>query len=260
MAKKAKTVSATPKVGAVWSLAQIDAAIASIAKRGVALRVDSHKCLVAVIDHYIAHGDFTRLPKLLIAIKTSLGGSIAQSAAEWVQRYVTSLGWSEDAAKDQKKAAKDHAKPELDCLGFFHIPKVEKKIKENVQRTIEDAKGRKVVVTVESAREIPYYELERDVPIKPIDLIASLQAVLKRAQKAHQQMHDKDYEGPKHLMNDAQFEVLQKMEETIESLKVSKRKSEAAKKASADAAPKIGDAPKVTDEEGAAPNLVGENN
>lgn len=229
MAKSAK--KSTVKAGEVWSLAKIDATIASITKKGHALRTECHQCLVAVIDHYIANGDFTRLPKLLQAIKTSLGGSVSQSAAEWVMRYVTSLSWSEDAKKEQAKLPADK-----NMLGFFHIPKVEKKIKENVERKIKDAKGDTVKIVVPSAREIPFYELERNVEIRPFDLIASLQAVLKRAQKAVEQNHDKSYEGPKHLINDEQFELLKAMEENIENLKASKK----AKAARAAAAKKAG--------------------
>lgn len=202
----------------VWSLAQIDAAIASIAKRGSVLREDSHKCLVAIIDHYIDNGDFTRLPKFLIAVKSSLGGSVSQSAAEWVMRYVSSITWSEEAKKEQAKGPADK-----NMLGFMHVPKVEKKIKENIERKIKDAKGDTIKVVVPSARDIPFYELERNVEIRPFDLIASLQAVLKRAEKAVNQLHDKSYDGPKHLITDEQYNKLKEMEELIETLKPSNK-------------------------------------
>lgn len=230
MAKASKTASVNrPNV---WSLAQIDAAIASISKRGAALREDSHKCLVAIIDHYIANGDYTRLPKFLIAVRGSLGGSIAQSAAEWVQRYVTTLAYSEEAKKEQAKGPADK-----NMLGFVHVPKLEKKIKEDVERTIKDDKGRTVVVKVASAREIPFYELERHVEIRPFDLIATLQGILKRAEKAVQQNHDKEYEGPKHVITDEQFAKLKEMEELIESLKPS-AKAKAKRTANANASKK----------------------
>jgi hypothetical protein len=216
MASKVKANTVALK-NSIWSLADIDKAIASISKRGQALKDYAHETLVHTIDHYIANGDYTRLPKLLIAVKTSIGGSQAQAMAEWVQRYVSSLSYSEDAKKEQAKGPADK-----NMLGFVHMPKVEKKVAENVTRIEGTGKTARTVVYA-SAREIPFYDLERNVEIKPFDLLAALDGVIKRAHKALEQMHDKEYEGPKHVINDDQVALLDAMKEQIEKAKAARK-------------------------------------
>lgn len=230
MASKVKANTVALK-NSIWSLGEIDKAIANIQKRGTALKDYAHETLVHTIDHYIANGDFTRLPKLLIAVKTSIGGSQAQAMAEWVQRYVSSLSYSEDAKKEQAKGPADK-----NMLGFVHMPKVEKKVAENVTRIEGTGKSARTVVYA-SAREIPFYELERNVEIKPFDLLAALDGVVKRAHKALEQMKSKDYDGPKHLISDEQVELLDKMKEQIEKAKAAKkaqRQTSAPKKSDVD--------------------------
>lgn len=197
----------------VWSLAQIDRAIASIAKRGTALRNDSHECLVQIIEHYIAHGDYTRLPNLIVAVKSSLGGSISQSIYTWVDKYVTGLKFDEDMVKVHRDAHKaDNSKPDL--MGFVSVPKVPKTIRENVQRE-EDVGGKKKMVTYASAREIAFFSLERNVPQRPFNLIESLQQILKRAQTALEKNTDPDYEGPKNLVDQAMIDDLERFEKRL---------------------------------------------
>lgn len=201
----------------VWTLAQIDKAIASIAKRGSALRNDSHECLVQIIEHYIAHGDFTRLPNLIVAVKSSLGSSISQSIYTWVDKYVTGLKFDEDMVKVHKDAHKaDSSKPDL--MGFVSVPKVPKTIRENVEREAEVG-GKKKMIVYASAREIPFFELERQAPQKPFDLIAAFHTLLKRAEKALENNNDPDYEGEKNAVNEDMVADLKRTAKRLEQEK-----------------------------------------
>lgn len=209
MASKVETLK-----NSVWTLAQIDKAIASIAKRGTALRNDSHECLVQIIEHYIAHGDFTRLPNLIVAVKSSLGSSISQSIYTWVDKYVTGLKFDEDMVKVHKDAHKaDSSKPDL--MGFVSIPKVPKTIRENVEIT-EKVNGKDKKVVYASAREVPFFSLERQAPQKPFDLIASFKTLLKRAEAALENNNDPEFEGEKNMVDADMVADLQRTAKRLE--------------------------------------------
>lgn len=198
----------------IWTLAQIDKSIASIAKRGKQLRNDAHETLVQIIEHYIAHGDYTRLPALIGAVKGSLGGSISQSIYTWVDQYVTGLKFDENAMKMHKEAHKaDPSKPDL--LGFVSLPKVDKSIKENVEVT-EKVNGKDKKVIYDSAREIPFFTLERNVAQKPFNLLEAFNALLKRAEKALETNNDPDFTGERNAVNQEMVDYLETAKKTLE--------------------------------------------
>lgn len=181
MAKSATKANVAPTAGKkVMSLAQIDAAIERIVKKGQELRDDAHACLVGIIDHYIDNGDYTRLPKLMDATNNYIGNSIAQAMAQWVNDNVTSLRW-----EDRK---------------FVHIPKTEKAIKDIV---IKDDDGK--VVFEGNARDYPFYKYEIKRDVKPFDFAAAFAALIRRAEAAYEKNLKEDAHN---LVNHAQIEVL----------------------------------------------------
>lgn len=145
------------------TLKQIDASIKSIAKRGKALRDDSHKTLVGIIDHYIEHGDKTRLKVLVDTIKSALGGSLAQAANQWVSNYVPSLKWN-DTDKD-----------------FEHLKNVKKEVLDVEYRSTDGS-----FTFSGNARGLPFFKLERPVNVAPFDLKARVLMLIKQAENTRE--------------------------------------------------------------------------
>ena len=148
------------------NLKQIDALIVSIAKRGKTLRVDAHKALVAIIDHYIDCGDFSRLEKLQVTVDKTFGRSSLKALNQWVQDYVTSLRWDNDENK------------------FVHVPKIVKAIRDidlkaNEKKDLPAFKG--------SARDWSFFNCEVKQDAKPFVLADSFKTLLTRAEKAYEE-------------------------------------------------------------------------
>lgn len=149
------------------NLKQIDASIASIAKRGKGLRIDAHKTLVAIIDHYIGvgNGDHTRLPKLQEVVDKTFGRSALKALNQWVQDYVTSLKWDKEENK------------------FVHIKGTKRtirdiEIKANEKKGLPAFKG--------NARDWSFFNCEVKTPPAPFVLADSFKTLLVRAEKAYE--------------------------------------------------------------------------
>lgn len=185
-------------------LKSIDAMISSIAKRGKILRNDAHECLVAICEHHKEHGDYTRLPRLLDAVKTSLGSSLSAAMIDWVHRFYTGLKFDKDNGKSE--------------MGFFvNVPKVKKEIidikaEDKVRFKSSDADA----FYVGNAAGFPFYELEREVAQKPFELKAAILAVIRRAETAY----EKNVKDHAHNdVNPAQIDVLKNLVKNLDEIK-----------------------------------------
>lgn len=216
MAKSATNAKVNTSGKTVMSLAQIDAAIERIVKKGQELRDDAHACLVGIIDHYIDNGDYTRLPKLMEATNNYIGNSIAQAMAQWVNDNVSSLRW-----EDRK---------------FVHIPKTEKLIKD-IKITDDDGK----VVFEGNARDWPFYKYEIKRDVKPFDFASAFAALIRRAEAAYEKNLQ---DGATNLVNHAQIEVLKSI--NLDSFKALKDEDLPKAPAANDDGAPAAEAPKVT--------------
>lgn len=70
---------------------QIDAGIRSFGKAGNKLLQTAHELCVAVVKHYIDHGDHTKFGAFIAAVNSSMGKGRVASFVEYVERYVPSL-------------------------------------------------------------------------------------------------------------------------------------------------------------------------
>jgi len=169
------------------NLKQIDLAIASIAKRGKTLRLDSHKVLVAIIDHYIEHGDYTRLSNLQTVVDKTFGRSCLIALNQWVQDFVTSLQWDNESA------------------AFIHVKGMDKAIRDvkilaNEKKDIPAFEG--------NARDYPFFNCEKKSDPKPFVLADSFATLLKRAESEYEKSIK---EGSTNLKLKAQIEVLKSL-------------------------------------------------
>ena len=185
-------------------LKSIDAMISSIAKRGKILRNDAHECLVAICEHHKEHGDYTRLPRLLDAVKTSLGSSLSAAMIDWVHRFYTGLKFDKDNGKSE--------------MGFFvNVPKVKKEIINiTAEMKVRFKSSDTEAYYVGNAAEFPFYELEREVAQKPFDLKAAIIQLVKRAETALEK-NVKDH--AENLVNAAQVEVLKNLAKNFDDIK-----------------------------------------
>jgi hypothetical protein len=186
-------------------LAVIDGKIASIKTRGVQLRKDAHECLVLIIDHYIAHGDFTRLMDnggndLITAIKSSLGNSIAQAAVQWVHEFVPSLKWNDTLRKFEN--VKGVTKEIIDVENYV--------LKSNGG---PDGVDRKFTG---NARDLPFFELERQTKVAPFDFMKSLQQFIARAERERDAALKANQPVP---VNRAQLDALKGLADNIKNYK-----------------------------------------
>jgi hypothetical protein len=173
---------------------ELNAAISSIARRGKALRNDSHKTLVDVCDHYIEHGDYTLFPKLFDAVKNSLGSSLSAAMIQWVKVSVPSLRWDDETksfiTNDNDKARR-----------FAELKDVPTKSKTKFTG---------------EPKNLPFFELEREVKQEPFDLSAAILTLVKRAESAYEKNVK---EGQHNIVNAAQVAVLKAMAETIKDVR-----------------------------------------
>lgn len=190
----------------------IDAMIKSIASRGVTIRTDSHECLVATLEHFEEHGDYTRLPRLIKVVENALGSSISAAMIDYVDRFYDGLKF------DKKTAANPNGKG-IEDNGFFVALKDVKKgfVEITAEMKIPFKSGKKDKVTtffIGSAKNFPFYELERPATqAPPFDLTDAIKAILERAKKAY----DKNLkEHAHHHVNSAQIEQLEKFITVIE--------------------------------------------
>lgn len=181
MAKAAKNAS-TPS-----ALEIIDRNITAITKKGKALRLECHQTLVLIIDHYIEHGDFTRLPRLEKAIAGALGSSISAAMNTWVARFVPSLKWNDD--KKEFENVKGVKKEVLS------VPE-DKPIK-MLSTTGPDDKPQ---MFFGDARKLPFFELERPVRQTPFDFDKALIQLIKRAEQRAEKPQDGDNVSKDHIL------------------------------------------------------------
>lgn len=185
-------------------LKSIDTMISSIAKRGKVLREDCHTCLVAVLEHHMEHGDYTRLPMLLDAVRTSLGSSLSAAMIDWTTRFYTGLAY--DDKNGEKKMAY-----------FVHIPKVDKLIRDITAEEKIHIKGApENQIFVGNARDLPFYSLEREVEQKPFDLAKAIEQLLKRAKAAQEANITKHAHNN---VNAGQIKVLENLAKNIVDVK-----------------------------------------
>jgi hypothetical protein len=181
------------------TLKEIQKSIDGITSRGKKLRFDCHTTLVDVIDHYIEHGDTSLIPKLLDAVKNSLGSSLSAAMIDWTAKFVSSLNWD-----NEKKA-------------FAHVPKVEKKIAEiTAEMKVKFKSSDQEAFFVGNARDFPFYELEREAKQEPFDLQKAILQLVKRAETALEH-NIKDHAHNK--INSAQVDILKTMAKNIVEVK-----------------------------------------
>lgn len=179
-------------------LKTIDNMIASITKRGKALRNDCHSCLVAILEHHIEHGDYTRLPKLLEAVKGSLGSSLSAAMIDWTARFYTGLAF------DQEDKEFKHVK------GKGEIRDVTAEDRVRIKGADENQ------YFIGNARDLPFYELEREVKQQPFDLTAAIVQLVKRAEAALEANVTKHAHNH---VNRSQVEVLKNLAKNIGEVK-----------------------------------------
>lgn len=185
-------------------LKTIDAMILSISKRGKILRNDGHECLVAICEHHKEHGDYTRLPKLLDAVKNSLGSSLSAAMIDWVERFYTGLKFDRDNGKSE--------------MGFFvNVPKVKKEfVNITAEMKVKFKSSDTEAFYVGSAEGFPFYELEREVPQKPFDLKAAIVQLIRRAETA---IEKNVTDHAENKVNHAQVEVLKGLVKNLDEIK-----------------------------------------
>lgn len=177
-------------------LKSIDAMISSIAKRGKALRTDCHLCVVAVLEHHAEHGDYTRLPLLLAAVKDSLGSSLSAAMIDWVARFYNGLAFDKETGK------------------FVHVPKTKGIIRDITADDKLKLKSSKDENTyfIGNARDFPFYELERIAKQEPFDLQKAILVLVKRAKSAYE-ANIKDHAH--NAVNAGQIKVLENIAKNI---------------------------------------------
>lgn len=146
-------------------LAQIDAGIKNLRKSGAKLRVTAHALLLQVLDHYAAHGDYTRLITLSEAVAEVFSTSIRKAMNEWIAQSVPSLEWDKDlSAFSHKKGASD------------------RKIVEKVVFKSRDGKN----AFEGNPRDFPFFQLEVITNPAPFDFDKAFIMLIKRAETAYE--------------------------------------------------------------------------
>lgn len=180
-------------------LKSIDSMIESIRTRGSVLRNDSHECLIAVLEHHMEHGDYSRLPKLIEAVKDSLGSSLSAAMITYAVKFYDGL--IHDPENKSKKAKKEN--------GYWVHVKVGGTIRDVKAEDKVQLKGKdKGVFFVGPARSLPYFQMEREVPQRAFDITDAFEKLIDRAKRALAANEDKD--APAHnLVNEKQIEALE---------------------------------------------------
>lgn len=153
------------------ALEVIDSRIKAIETKGKALRNDCHNTLVMVIDHYIAHGDMTRLAPLTAAVRNALGNSMSAAMNLWVARFVPSLVWDKDDGAFKHDKSKEKT--------VLSVPE-DKPI---LSKTAKGPDG-KPARLFGDARQIVFWELQPETKQDPFDFGKTLHDLLFRAKKA----------------------------------------------------------------------------
>lgn len=178
-------------------LALIDANIASIVKRGSALRKDCQTTLVLIVDHTISTGDYTRLPKLADAVKGALGGSMSAALIQWVETYTTFLRFDKEASTGGKVAFKLLKGVEKKVI------KLEKAVTSRTLTSATDTSKKHQYPVGMDARELPFWEVERDVPQEPVDFGKQFHDMIVRTVKQLQAQNEPNFTGRKLVGIDA---------------------------------------------------------
>lgn len=93
-ADKAKPRVFTAKEIAMVSNAEMDKAIVGIRKSGATLKATAHKTICGYMQHYVKHGDWTKLPAFLSAIRDAMSLRMANGLVKWVVAF-SSLQYDE---------------------------------------------------------------------------------------------------------------------------------------------------------------------
>lgn len=205
------------------SVEKIDAAISNIRTKGAKLRNDCHDVLVAIFDHYAGkgNGDRSRLNMLLLAVNDTLGSSQSAAMVQWVNDFIPSLKYN----PDMKPKA-----PGVRQIDKFETVSGEKGMTAEqltAFRGIKDvqnypygkpdaANHNKRAIHNGNGRDLEYYKLEREVSQKPFDLVGTIIALVKRAEKVRT---DQITAGEKPTVALAQIVELKKLSEHIKEYK-----------------------------------------
>ena len=144
----------------------IDTLIASIAKRGKALRLDAHKAVVMVLEHYMEHGDFTRLEKLQSVVDQTFGRSCLKAMNVYVQNFgAKSLKWNTETSK------------------FEHLKGVNR---EWVAEEIEIKATKTAPAFKGHPRDYPFFNCEEKKDPTPFVLESAYSSLLDKARKEYE--------------------------------------------------------------------------
>ncbi len=160
----------------------IDKALSSYVRAGSKLKASAVELCTMILNHYIEHGDYTRLEKFQSAVKANHGGSILQALNTYIANAVPSLVWN-DAAR-----AFEHQKGVKRVWAEFKF----------------EAKGDKPAYEG-SAREYSFFLMERPTNPKPFVMADRFASLIKQAEGEYEKSVK---EGAANLLLRAQIDVL----------------------------------------------------
>lgn len=94
-AKSGTLIFDTQKMKAL-SNADADKAIAQIASSGKSLKRLAHTTACGIMLHYVEHGDFTKIHRLLAVVQNAMSRRMATGLVQWVEHF-SSLKYDKDA-------------------------------------------------------------------------------------------------------------------------------------------------------------------
>ena len=137
--------------------------ITRIAKIGVKTKALIHKTAVGILLHAKEHGDYTKMIELVDAVAAGTSKSMAKLLVQWVVNY-TPLDY---VAESKRK----NAEGKVEKVAHSFVNSKDKK------RSYNDADG----------AENPYYEMERDEDMRPVDFNKLINSLLQRAFTAREE-------------------------------------------------------------------------
>lgn len=173
-------------------LKSIDKALSSYARKGASLKADAVKLAVMILDHYVEHGDYTRLEKMQSLVKANHGGSVLQAFNTYVANAMPSLVWNDELKTFQ------HQKGMKREWATFKI----------------EAKGDKPAYEG-SARDYSFFDMERPVSVKPFVFEDRFSNLIKQAETEYEKTVKA---GTPNLVLRAQLDILKGLH--LENVKV----------------------------------------
>lgn len=195
------------------ALEVIDAKINSIRTRGVSLRNDCHSTLILIVNHAIEHGDHTRLIMLHSAIKDALGSSLSAAMILWVNSYTTFLKFDPEKVQANNTTKGDFVQIKGEKKA---IRVLEKAVNSKTKKDPNNPSKALVYPVGISAADMPFWEVERDVPQTPVDFGKQFHDLVIRARDTLKAMNEPNFKGKKIINLDA--EKLQRIADLAVSL------------------------------------------